>query len=58
MTTVDFKDLDSSHHIPGRKAIGETLYINLTEYKTFRNQRVYRLVRTPKHRLYDKSKRM
>lgn len=55
MKTVDFKDLDSSHHIPGRKFIGETLYINLTEYKTFRNQRVYRLVMTPKHRLYDKS---
>lgn len=55
MKTVDFKDLYSSHHIPGRKFIGETLYINLTEYKTFRNQRVYRLVMTPKHRLYDKS---
>lgn len=56
MTTVDFKDLDSSHHIPGRKFIGETLFINLTEYKTFRNQTVYRLMMTPKHRLYDKSK--
>lgn len=55
MKTVDFKDLGSSHHVPGRKFIGETLYINLTEYKTFRNQRVYRLVMTPKHRLYDKS---
>ena len=55
MTTVDFRDLDSSHHIPGRKFIGETLFINLSEYKTFRNQQVYRLVMTPKHRLYDKS---
>lgn len=56
MTKVDFKDLDSSHYIPSRKFIGETLFINLTEYKTFRNQQVYRLMMTPKHRLYDKSK--
>jgi hypothetical protein len=56
MKTVDFKDLDFSKEMPSRKFIGETLFINLTEYKTFRNQQVYRLMMTPKHRLYDKSK--
>lgn len=54
MKTVDFKDLDFSKEMPSRKFIGETLFINLTEYKTFRNQQVYRLMMTPKHWLYDK----
>lgn len=54
MKIVDFKDLDFSKEMPSRKFIGETLFIDLTEHKTFRNQSVCRLKMTPKHRLYDK----
>lgn len=54
MKTVDFKDLDFSKEMPSRKFIGETLFIDLTEHKTFRNQSVCRLRMTPKHRLYNK----
>lgn len=56
MKTVELKDMDFSKEMPSRRFIGETLFINLTEYKTFRNQQVYRLMMTPKHRLYNKSK--
>lgn len=54
MKTVDFKDLDFSKEMPSRKFIGETLFIDLTEHKTFRNQSVCRLKMTPNHRLYNK----
>ena len=54
MKTVDFKELDFSKEMPSRKFIGETLFIDLTEHKTFRNQSVCRLKMTPKHRLYNK----
>lgn len=48
MKTVELKEM------PSRKFIGETLFIDLTEHKTFRNQSVGRLKMTPKHRLYNK----
>ena len=54
MKTVEFKDIDFSKEMPSRKFIGETLFIDLTEHKTFRNQSVCRLKMTPKHRLYNK----
>ena len=54
MRTVEFKDMDFSKEMPSRKFIGETLFIDLTEHKTFRNQSVCRLKMTPKHRLYNK----
>jgi hypothetical protein len=54
MKTVELKDMDFSKEMPSRRFIGETLFIDLTEHKTFRNQSVCRLKMTPKHRLYDK----
>lgn len=54
MKTVELKDMDFSKEMPSRKFIGETLFLDLTEHKTFRNQSICRLKMTPKHRLYNK----